>query len=220
MIKSVIWTSMVDYPDSVSTVLFTGKCNFNCEFCYNKKLSNIKNMDFKTQILPKLLDRKDFIDTVVISGGECTLEDDFDDIVDTLYTNGFKIVIHTNGMQYNKIKRNIDKLSYVAIDYKTSDKKYNLITKCSVDTDIIKKTIKFVINSGKRCEVRTTLYPVYVDINDCIEIAKMLKSFGLKKYFLQQYKITEDTPNVKPYDDENIKKILNECNKIIPTFLK
>ena len=38
MIKSVIWSSMIDYPDNVCTTLFTGVCNFDCEFCYNKGL--------------------------------------------------------------------------------------------------------------------------------------------------------------------------------------
>lgn len=220
MIKSVVWTSMVDYPESVSTVLFTGNCNFDCEFCYNKKLIKIPNMDFEKDILPKLLERKDFIDVVVISGGECTLENDFDHIVDILYTNGFKIVIHTNGMQYDVIKRNIDKLTYVAIDYKTSDAKYNFITRKNVDTKIIQKTIKFVIDSGKAYEIRTTLYPKYVNIEDCIQIANMLKKLGAKKYFLQQYKVTEDTPQIKPYDDQTLQQIVDKCNQIIPTVLK
>ena len=30
MIKSVIWASMVDYPNNVCTTLFMSGCNFNC----------------------------------------------------------------------------------------------------------------------------------------------------------------------------------------------
>ena len=44
MIKSVIWSSMIDYPDNVCTTLFTGVCNFDCEFCYNKGL--LKEKEF------------------------------------------------------------------------------------------------------------------------------------------------------------------------------
>lgn len=220
MIKSVVWTSMVDYPNTTTTVLFTGKCNFDCEYCYNKKLFNIKNMDLKKDILPKLLSRKDFIDTIVLSGGECTIEDDFDEIVDELYNNGFKIVVHTNGTMYDKISKNISKFIYVAIDYKTSDEKYNLITKRNVNLNVIKKTIKFVVDSNTDYEIRTTLYPVYINLDDCVEIAKTIKELGAKNYFLQQYKVTEDTPNIKSYSDEYIDKILIECNKILPTVLK
>ena len=220
MIKSVIWNSMVDYPKDISTVLFTGKCNFDCEFCYNQKLLKLPDLNFDKDIMPKLLQRKSFIDTVVITGGECTLESDFDDIVDKLYKNGFKVVIHTNGMQYDAVERNIDKLTYVAIDYKTSDAKYNLITRRKIDIDIIKKTIKFVIDSGADYEVRTTVYPKYVNIDDCVKIANMLKHLGAKKYFLQQYKVTEDTPQITPYDDEYMKKLVAKCNEVIPTVLK
>ena len=38
MIKHVIWASMIDYPGNTSAVLFTGACNFNCDYCYNKTL--------------------------------------------------------------------------------------------------------------------------------------------------------------------------------------
>lgn len=220
MIKSVIWNSMVDYPKDISTVLFTGKCNFDCEFCYNQKLLKLPDLNFDKDVMPKLLQRKSFIDTVVITGGECTLESDFDDIVDKLYKNGFKVVIHTNGMQYDAVERNIDKLTYVAIDYKTSDAKYNLITRRKIDIDIIKKTIKFVIDSGADYEVRTTVYPKYVNVDDCVKIANMLKGLGAKKYFLQQYKITEDTPQITPYDDEYMKNLVEKCSEIIPTILK
>ena len=55
MIKSVIWSSMIDYPDNVCTTLFTGVCNFDCEFCYNKGLLKEKELNFEEEILPKLL---------------------------------------------------------------------------------------------------------------------------------------------------------------------
>ena len=38
MIKSIIWSSMIDYPNQVSTILFVGTCNWNCEFCHNLPL--------------------------------------------------------------------------------------------------------------------------------------------------------------------------------------
>ena len=62
--------STIDYPNEICTVLFVGKCNWNCEFCYNTNLVSETNIDFDKDILPKLLKRKNFINHVVISGGE------------------------------------------------------------------------------------------------------------------------------------------------------
>ena len=65
MIKSVIWSSMIDYPDNVCTTLFTGVCNFDCEFCYNKGLLKEKELNFEEEILPKLLDTRRFDSEIV-----------------------------------------------------------------------------------------------------------------------------------------------------------
>ena len=32
--------STIDYPNVISTVLFVGKCNWNCDFCYNRNLGS------------------------------------------------------------------------------------------------------------------------------------------------------------------------------------
>ena len=115
MVKSVIWSSMIDYPENVCTTLFTGVCNLDCEFCYNRCLLKEKEMDFEKEILPKLLDRKEFIDHVIISGGECTVHPDFERIVSILYDNGFKIGIHTNGYTPEILEKVIDKLDYIGM---------------------------------------------------------------------------------------------------------
>ena len=91
MSKSVIWSSMRDYPDNICTTMFTGVCNFDCEFCYNRGLLKEKEINFEEEILPKLLERKDFINHVIISGGECTIHPDFEKVINTLYDNGFTI---------------------------------------------------------------------------------------------------------------------------------
>ena len=140
MIKSVIWSSMIDYPDNVCTTLFTGVCNFDCEFCYNRGLLKEKEMNFEQDILPKLLDRKEFIDHVIISGGECTIHPDFEKIVNILYENGFKIGIHTNGYTPEILEKVIDKIDYVGMDVKNDFDNYNEITQKQVDVEKIKKS--------------------------------------------------------------------------------
>lgn len=218
MIKSVIWSSMIDYPENICTTLFTGVCNFDCEFCYNKGLLKEKELDFENMILPKLLDRKDFINHVIISGGECTVHEEFEKYVNILYDNGFKIGIHTNGYTPEILERVIDKIDYVGMDIKNDFEHYNDITKRKIDVEKIKKSIDILLKSGKEYEFRTTVYPKYLDTENVLEIAKYLKDVGAKKYVLQKY--FDHDKSVIPYSNEKMNEMKNECNKILPTIMR
>lgn len=218
MIKSVIWSSMIDYPENVCTTLFTGVCNFDCEFCYNKGLLKEKDMDFDNSILPKLLERKDFIDHIIISGGECTIHDDFEKIINILYENGFKIGIHTNGYTPEILKKVINKLDYIGMDIKNDFQNYDKITATKVDIDKIKESIDLILKSNVNYEFRTTVYPKYINMDNVISIAKYLKEVGSEGYVLQNY--FDYNKTVIPYSAEKMREIQSECSKYIPTQLR
>ncbi len=220
MIKHVIWASMIDYPGQTATVLFTGACNFNCDYCYNKTLKQAEDKVFDKVILPKLLERQDFVNHVILSGGEPTIDKDFEYILDTLNKCGFIVGIHTNGSNPDKIINNIDKIDYLGIDIKTSFDKYDIVSGTKVNVDNVKKTIEYVAQSGKSYEFRTTLFPRDVNEQDILNIAKYLKDIGAKKYHLQQFYPVNGAENVQSYSEDTIKEFTRKCNEIIPTVLK
>lgn len=218
MIKSVIWSSMIDYPENICTTLFTGVCNFDCEFCYNRGLLKEKELDFEKEILPKLLERKDFIDHVIISGGECTVHPDFEKIINILYENGFKIGIHTNGYTPDVLKNVINKIDYIGMDIKNDFENYDEITQKKVDIEKIKESIDIILKQGINYEFRTTVYPKYINKENLVNIAKFLKDVGSKKYVLQNY--FDHNKTVIPYSAEKMRDIQAECNEYIPTTLR
>lgn len=218
MIKSVIWSSMVDYPDNICTTMFTGVCNFDCEFCYNKGLLNEKDLDLEKEIYPKLLDRKDFIDHVIISGGECTMHPDFEKLVDKLYKDGFKIGIHTNGYTPEVLAKVINKLDFVGMDIKNDFEHYNDITCKEIDVEKIKKSIDIILKSGINYEFRTTVYPKYIKQENLENIAKYLNGVGAKKYVLQNY--FDHNKTVIPYSSERLEEIRMSCSNYIVTKLR
>ena len=220
MIKHVIWASMIDYPGQTATVLFTGGCNFNCDYCYNKTLKQAEDKVFDKVILPKLLERQDFVNHVILSGGEPTIDKEFEYILDTLNKHGFIVGVHTNGSNPDKIINNIDKIDYLGIDIKTSFDKYDIVSGTKVNVDNVKKTIEFVAQSGKNYEFRTTLFPRDVNEQDVINIANYLKEIGANKYHLQQFYPVNGAKNIKSYSEETIKEFTRKCNEIIPTVLK
>ena len=218
MIKSVIWSSLIDYPDHVCTTMFTGVCNFDCEFCYNKGLLKEKEINFEEEILPKLLERKDFVDHVIISGGECTVHPDFEKIINLLYENEFKIGIHTNGYTPEILEKIIDKIDFIGMDIKNDLDNYNEITQKQIDISKIKKSIEMIIKSGVKYEFRTTVYPKYVNTENILKIAEYLKSVGSKKYVLQNY--FDYNKTVIPYAAEKLREMQKGCNEYIPTIVR
>jgi len=220
MITQVIWTSMVDCPNHVCSVLFFGECNFECKFCYNKELVKMKTIDFDKEILPKLIERKDFIQHIILSGGECTCSNEFTDIVQKLYMEGFKVGIHTNGSNPDVVEKNIEEISFLGIDFKTSREKYSSICNVEVNVDDIIKTIKLAMDNNKEFQVRTTMFPPEVKKEDCIKIAKLLKELGVKDYTLQQYQHVGSATIEEQYTQEELIDIKEECEKIIYTNLK
>ncbi len=220
MIKHVIWASMIDYPGQTATVLFTGACNFNCDYCYNKTLKQAEDKVFDKVILPKLLERQDFVNHVILSGGEPTVDKDFEYILDTLNKHGFIVGVHTNGSNPDKIINNIDKIDYLGIDIKTSFNKYDIVAGTKTNVDNVKKTIEYVAKSGKNYEFRTTLFPRDVNEQDVISIANYLKEIGAKKYHLQQFYPVNGAEDIPSYPETTIREFTRKCNEIIPTVLK
>lgn len=218
MIKSVIWSSMIDYPDNVCTTLFSGVCNFDCEFCYNKGLLNEKELDFDKDIFPKLIERKDFIDHIIISGGECTIHPDFENILNKLYDNGFKIGIHTNGYTPEVLEKLIDKIDFVGMDIKNDFDNYDEICCIKIDVKKIKKSIDIILKSGVNYEFRTTVYPKYINAENLENIAKYLKEAGSKYYVLQNY--FDHNKTVIPYSAEMLKEMQGLCSNYLPTRLR
>lgn len=218
MVKSVIWSSMIDYPDNICTTLFTGVCNFDCEFCYNKGLLKEKDMDFEKEILPKLVERKDFIDHIIISGGECTAHEDFEKIINILYDNGFVIGIHTNGYNPEVLKRTIDKIDEISMDIKNDFENYDNIAGIKVNTDKIKESVDLILRSNKNYEFRTTVYPKYLNEQNLINIAKYLGEAGAESYVLQKYFDHDRT--VLPYSNERMNEFKNKCSEYIKTTVR
>ena len=172
--------------------------------------------------MPKLKQRQDFVNHVIISGGEPTQDSQFEYILDRLNESGFVVGIHTNGNNPEIIKRNIHKISFFGIDIKTSWDKYCLsagITNKKI-VENVKETVKLVIQNNKEYEFRTTLFPEHVDIVDAVSVATFLKEVGAASYNLQQFYSVNGAKECTPYTYSQLLEIQEACNKILPTKLK
>lgn len=205
--------SFVDFPETICAVIFTNGCNLNCWYCHNKQL--IKG-DYKKQtslvyIYDFLERRKGFIDGVVISGGEPTLQGDLENVIDELKQRGFKVKLDTNGTNPEVIKKVLPKLDYIAMDIKNSLENYHK-TVGSVDIEKIKESIKEIMANAKDYEFRTTFSPD-ITLQDIEKMGQLIK--GAKKFALQTY--NPQSENAPKQDIDNYKKALNIIKLFVHT---
>ena len=153
----------------------------NIHHCF--KWSEIEFFDF-------LSSHKGFLDGVVVSGGEPTLQSDLVEFVEKIKKMGFLVKLDTNGTNPEVVKTLFDRhlVDYIAMDIKAPLEKYEDITKVKIDLDKIKASIELIMNSGIDYEFRTTFSPD-LSVEDIEKIGKLIE--GAKRYSIQKYNTVE-----------------------------
>jgi pyruvate formate lyase activating enzyme len=88
--------SFIDWEGRMAAVIFTKGCNFRCGYCHNPELvypelmqqSNDISEDY---VFDFLLSRQNWLDGVVITGGEPTLQRDLQDFIKKIKKTGYAI---------------------------------------------------------------------------------------------------------------------------------
>ena len=190
-ILGFIESSLVDWDGKLSSVIFLGGCNFKCPFCHNYSLAkdskSLKAIEWQT-IESKLKAKDDWLDGVVITGGEPCMHPEIFKLCQKIKKLGLKIKIDTNGYYpYILIKLIENKLvDYVAMDIKTAlNKTYEKACGRKLEIGLINRTVRLLLAGEIDYEFRTTLVPGIVGET---EISQILKSIaGTRLYALQQF---------------------------------
>ena len=193
MIAGYVPNSFVDYPGKIAMVIFSPGCNMNCWYCHNRHLIRTSDSGIlynETAILAELEKKKDFLDAVVLSGGEPMLQTGLLDFAKAVKALGYLVKLDTNGTDPKKLRIVIDDglVDYVAIDIKAPFSKYADICGRNISIDDIRESIDILILSNIDYEFRTTFSPD-LDKEDLLEIAKSIH--GAKRFALQQYRMPE-----------------------------
>lgn len=189
-ISGIIKNSFVDYPGNIACVIFTPGCNFNCWYCHNFDLIKESKGQFSEQeVLELLNNRQGFIDGVVITGGEPTMQSDLFEFVCKIKKLGYKIKLDTNGTNLQAVKKLVEHnmLNYIAMDVKAPLRDYGKVTTV-LNINEIKETINYIKNCGVDYEFRTTFAPNLTPQ----DIEEIVNSLGnVSTYSLQQYQKPE-----------------------------
>ena len=186
-----------------------------CDFCYNKDIVFAKDGQYSyADILEFLKTRVNLLDAVVLSGGEATSHD-LVEFCKQIKELGFLIKLDTNGTNYNSVKEllKLNLLDYVALDYKAPQDKFMQITH-SNRYDEFSSTLNLLIQTDIEFEVRTTLHPDLLSVDDINAIINDLIFRGYdNKYYIQNFLLTEDnignlTRAEKSFDKSKLSKAL------------
>ncbi|MDD4688846.1 MAG: anaerobic ribonucleoside-triphosphate reductase activating protein [Eubacteriales bacterium] len=214
--------TLLDYPGKTACTIFTSGCNFRCPYCHNAPLVLTPG---ENEIIPEeeifsyLIKRQGILDGVCITGGEPLLQKDIEEFIRKIKELGYSVKLDTNGSFPDKLADLIDKslVDYVAMDIKNCKEKYaSTIDVSNFDISLIEKSVE-VLKQGKiPYEFRTTVAKEMHTKYDIIKIGEWLK--GDSKYFLQQYKISDNLIGnpMTPYDGKEMKNLENALKSALP----
>ncbi len=211
----IVKVSTVDYPKKIVSTLFTGGCNFKCEYCHNPEIVNPDKDLFvisEEGVFEFIEKRKSLIDGLCITGGEPSIWGneliEFIKKIKTKFGDDFLVKVDTNGSNPKFIDEIKEIVDFIAMDLKALD--YSSFS--NVDIETIKKSIE-KIKRAKDYEIRITMYPEYIKEEDFEKYAEILE--GIKETAIQQYnpkKVLVDK-NIRPYDEKTVDKFVEILTK-------
>lgn len=210
-------TSLLDFPGRIASVLFTPGCNLRCPFCHNWRIVIDPKPPFLQEetALRILEERKKYVDSVVVTGGEPTAHKELPRFLKKLKERGFRVKLDTNGLNSKVLEECLSCVDFVAMDVKTSAEKYFRLG--AKDISEFMHSVQ-VLKMGKvEYEFRTTVVPGFVDVEDVDRIRDLVK--GADNFAFQQF-IPDDTldkrfESVAPYSPETIEGFAATMRKCV-----
>ena len=203
-------TSLLDYPEHISAILFTGGCNFNCPFCQNSSLlhpgaSELLDTEGIFSFLEK---RSGILEGVVITGGEPTIWPDLPDFIRRIRDLGLKVKLDTNGSRPELIRYLLEHhlLDYIAMDVKASPEHYSQVSGVAVPMEPIRESIQLIMESKLPYEFRITIVRELHELSYFHQLGALISNADL--CCLQTFRDngTVNIAGLHPYSEEDMKK--------------
>ena len=185
-IVGFIRTTLLDWDGMVACTIYLAECDFRCPYCHNKEIvlnpEQADELDDE-KIFNFIKENSDFLDGVVISGGEPTLNKELPDLIKKLRGLGMKIKLDTNGYHPDVLEDLIGAgyIDKVAMDIKAplTKERYSAVAGTEIDPELLKRSIRIIMESGIDYEFRTTCSPILIKPEDIEEIGDRMYDITL-----------------------------------------
>ncbi|MFV8327824.1 anaerobic ribonucleoside-triphosphate reductase activating protein [Flavobacterium sp. ZS1P14] len=195
-IYSITPFTLLDYAHKSACILWFAGCNMRCLYCYNPEIVQGKGLISFEKVIVFLRSRKNLLDAVVFSGGECLLHKNILELIDQVKKMGFLVKIDTNGSKPDVLHELLKSklIDYVALDFKSMPSYFEKITQSNLFLPF-EKSLHLLIESGLSFEVRTTVHSDLIsqkDVRMMIDYLENNNYFGA--YYLQYF--VNDVPTL------------------------
>lgn len=207
-IFSITPFTLLDYPHKSACILWFTGCNMRCLYCYNPEIVLGKGKISFDEVLSFLTTRKNLLDAVVLSGGECTMHKNLIPFVEQIKALGFDVKVDTNGSNPEVLQQLIEKqlIDFVALDFKASESKYTRVTQSNLFS-AFEKSLHLLLQNPIPFEVRTTFHS---DLIDEPELRSMIRYLENKQYsgdyYIQHFVNNVETIGDLPRSSREIEK--------------
>ena len=222
-IKGLQENTLIDWDGRLAAIVFLAGCNFRCPYCHSRHLVLAPDVleSIPLEQIDEMIKRDSgWLDGVVISGGEPTLQKELPDLIEHFRSLGVGVKLNTNGSRPDVIAQLLDgdMLEMIGMDVKASlDERYERNAGVPVDLDAIEESIERIISSDISYEFCTTVCPALMSEDDVIETALTLR--GAKRWVLQTFSplncIDQSLLNLPAYDIETMRSLAQRSRKYV-----
>ena len=208
-------TSLIEYPGRVSTVLFTGGCNFRCPFCYNSDLvlrpEALPDIN-DDEVLSYLRDNRRLYEALVVTGGEPTLHSDLSHFLQKVKSIDLSTGLETNGSRPKVLNSLLASglVDFIAMDVKSPfvAERYDQATGDGGSMARVLESLEILKTTSVRTEVRITAVPGLMNDSDITHLSRQLD--GIQTVVLQQFipdgALDAETRRLTPYAISQLEK--------------
>ena len=209
--------SSIEYHGKMSLVIFMAKCDLKCPYCHNSEILDEGEEVSLLEIFKKIDDSSEYIDAVVVSGGEPLVQiEELDSILKYSKKLKLKTKLDTSAYYPDRLKRVLPYIDYLAIDVKAPYNKYSKV----IGSDIGEKVEKCVkmANSDPHVflECRTTYVPNLLTPKDIKQISREIEC---DLYTLQQFRnkdvLDESLEEFKSPNPIELRKLAKEIKPVL-----
>ncbi len=237
-IRGFLRTSFLDFPGRVAAVIWTPGCNLRCPICYNRELVfNDPGLPrfSEDEVLDFLAGQRDFVDGLVVTGGEPTLQPGLADFLKRVKKIGGLVKLDTNGTNPESLAALFRDglVDFVAMDIKAPlrPEKYAPAAGLSPEEagtllERVRSSVDLILNSRLEYELRTTIVPGLTGETDLLEIARFLREragtlparYAVQNFFPAE---TLDTSfrGARPWEKERLERLRLELGPFVKELI-
>jgi len=212
----IIHFSTIDWRGKAAIVIFLRRCPFRCIYCQNYNLIETDNYVDMKEIEEAIRDSEDFIDAVVLSGGEPFMQPDaIAAISKYARQRSLYLGVQTNGYYPDAVEALLDADAFdkIFLDIKAplgtistctnantntnTNTRYEELTKVHGVSERVRKTLEILLAKDVDAELITTVFKNIVGAAEVKQIVEELHDMGATcyPYVIQQGRIERIPPD-------------------------